>query len=678
MLTKINLNTLVIASFSTLIVLLLLSGGYAVLSASGLNDALSNVIKGPAERVKLADRIKQSSLTLAGQSRKLILASSPEQMKRIETVIREEQDRLNERLKQLAAITPSENQQRIVSIEGEIKAFTSLIDEVAELASLNSNAKARSLSENEGAQAFDALLLLINNTKETLREASLRTGVTDAGQRQRASLDTISELAARLIRQEKNYILATNPEQLANVEKTIQALRATLEGEIQTFNNNLTSSNITMGNALKTATDAYLTIQNDVLTLSKENGNNRAFTLLSQEGETSIDNIENYISRIINDNDERLLASIADTDVEYASIRRSLIIAAAISTLLGIAISFVVSSRLKEVSNVVSDIGQGNLNIAFKPGYSEADIYSNLNTMNSKLTSIVSDIQQSADNVSAGSNELASTGQQIAQGATEQAASLEEVASSMEEMSSNIAHSADNARQTEGIAQQSAIEAKESGEAVKNSVSAMQNIAEKIGIIEEIARQTNLLALNAAIEAARAGEHGKGFTVVAAEVRKLAERSQHAAAEIVDLSTETLSVSERAGAMLASLVPNIQKTAELVQEISAASLEQDKGASEINKALQELDHVVQQSAASAEEMASTSEQLSAQAQQLNASMSFFTIDNNRKSPLSRPPSTNSNRSTPVRAMSVPAQSKNSSSGIDISLDDDDGFVKYSN
>jgi len=158
----------------------------------------------------------------------------------------------------------------------------------------------------------------------------------------------------------------------------------------------------------------------------------------------------------------------------------------------------------------------------------------------------------------------------------------------------------------------------------------------------------------------------------------LAERSQHAAAEIVDLSTETLSVSERAGAMLASLVPNIQKTAELVQEISAASLEQDKGASEINKALQELDHVVQQSAASAEEMASTSEQLSAQAQQLNASMSFFTIDNNRKRPLSRPPSTNSNRSTPVRAMSVPAQSKNSSSGIDISLDDDDGFVKYSN
>ncbi|WP_421132633.1 HAMP domain-containing methyl-accepting chemotaxis protein [Alteromonas sp. A079] len=678
MLTKINLNTLVIAGFSTLIVLLLLSGGYAVLSASGLNDALSRVINGPAERVKLADRIKQSSLTLAGQSRKLILASSPEKMKRIKAVINEEQSRLNERLEQLTAITPSDNQQRIVNIKREVDIFTTVIENVAELASLNSNAKARNISENEGADAFDALLLLINNTKEAIREASLRTGVTEAGQRQRASLDTISELSARLIRQEKNYILATNPQRLADTEKTIQALRADLQREIQTFSNNLTSSNITMGNALKDASDTYLALQNDVLALSKENGNNRAFTLLSQEGETAIDNIENYISAIISDNDERLLASIEDTDVEYASIRRSLIIAAVISTLLGIMISFVVSSRLKEVSKIVSDIGQGNLNIAFKQGYNNADIYSNLNTMNSKLTSIVSDIQQSADNVSAGSNELASTGQQIAQGATEQAASLEEVASSMEEMSSNIAHSADNARQTEGIAQQSAIEAKESGDAVKNSVSAMQNIAEKIGIIEEIARQTNLLALNAAIEAARAGEHGKGFTVVAAEVRKLAERSQHAAAEIVDLSTETLSVSERAGAMLESLVPNIQKTAELVQEISAASLEQDKGASEINKALQELDHVVQQSAASAEEMASTSEQLSAQAQQLNASMSFFTLDNNRQRPLSRPPS-GSNRSTPVRTKSVPAPSNNRSSGIDISLDDDDdGFVKYSN
>jgi methyl-accepting chemotaxis protein len=246
-----------------------------------------------------------------------------------------------------------------------------------------------------------------------------------------------------------------------------------------------------------------------------------------------------------------------------------------------------------------------------------------LRDMVAKLREIVGEVQSASDNVASGSEELSASAEQLSQGATEQAASVEEVSSSMEEMGSNIRQNADNATQTEKIALKAAQDAEAGGKAVVQAVGAMKNIAEKISIVEEIARQTNLLALNAAIEAARAGEHGKGFAVVAAEVRKLAERSGTAAAEISELSSSTVSVADQAGQMLTKLVPDIQRTAELVQEISAASSEQNAGAEQINKALQQLDQVIQQNASASEEMASTSEELSSQAEQLQSSIAFF-------------------------------------------------------
>jgi methyl-accepting chemotaxis protein len=249
-----------------------------------------------------------------------------------------------------------------------------------------------------------------------------------------------------------------------------------------------------------------------------------------------------------------------------------------------------------------------------------------LKTMTAKLTGIVSEIKAASENVASGSEQLSSTAQELSQGAVEQAASIEETTSSMEQMSSNIQQNADNSSRTRSLSLKAAKDAEESGKAVVQAVTAMKEIAGKITIIEEIARQTNLLALNAAIEAARAGEHGKGFAVVAAEVRKLAERSQHAAGEISVLSASSVDVAERAGEMLNKLVPDIQKTSELVQEITAASNEQNSGAEQINKAIQQLDQVIQQNAGATEEMASTSEELASQALQLNETISFFKIN----------------------------------------------------
>jgi len=261
-----------------------------------------------------------------------------------------------------------------------------------------------------------------------------------------------------------------------------------------------------------------------------------------------------------------------------------------------------------------------------------------LTKMVANLRNVVTKVIAAADTVAAGSEEMSATAQQLAEGASKQSAAAEESTSAMEQMTSSIRQNGDNARTTEKIAAKAADDAKSSGEVVARTVAAIKEIAGKINIIEEIARKTDLLALNAAVEAARAGEHGRGFAVVASEVRKLAERSANAAAEISRLSRNGVSTAEGAGDMLLKLAPEIRKTAELVQEINAASADQSAGVGRINSSLQALDQVTQQNASAAEEMASTSEELSSQAQHLQTAISFFKVDNNsgttkRSSPL---------------------------------------------
>jgi len=278
---------------------------------------------------------------------------------------------------------------------------------------------------------------------------------------------------------------------------------------------------------------------------------------------------------------------------------------------------------MNDITAAAEEIANGNLTVTLRERSPQDKLMQALSSMVAGLTQTVSDIRAIAGEVSAASQSISTASIQVSKGASAQAAAAEEASSSMEEMVSNIKQNADNAQQTDKIANKSAKDAQESGKSVLEAVAAMKEIANKISIIEEIARQTNLLALNAAIEAARAGEHGKGFAVVAAEVRKLAERSQKAAGEINQLSANTLKVSEKSGEMLDKLVPDIQRTAELVQEITAASKEQDTGAEQINKALQQLEQVIQQNASASEEMASTTEELTGQSDQLVSALSFF-------------------------------------------------------
>ena len=371
-----------------------------------------------------------------------------------------------------------------------------------------------------------------------------------------------------------------------------------------------------------------------------------------------------------------------------------------LAILAGLSITYFVvraiTQPIAEAVDAMKAIAQGDLTVSVDSTSNDeiGQLLHSMKAMVNSLRDVVNTVAESSETVNVGAQQMSATSQQLSESATEQAASLEEVSSSMEEMAANIRQSADNAQQTEKIAQQVSKDAVEGGQAVNDAVAAMKEIANTISVIEEIARQTNLLALNAAIEAARAGEHGKGFAVVASEVRQLAQESKTAAGEIHQLSENSMEVAEKAGTLLESIVPDISKTAELVQEISVAAQEQDTGAGQINLAIQQLDEIVQQGAAASEEVAATSKELSAQAEAAQSAIDFFVLGNASSARVVKTAHENTvvrqTISTPIKATKAEPKKfetestvapKSSGSGIDLDLGADDSeydeeFTRY--
>jgi methyl-accepting chemotaxis protein len=436
----------------------------------------------------------------------------------------------------------------------------------------------------------------------------------------------------------RDMVLTQNMQDREKLIKEIQVLREEIGKEAENYG----KRNVTEEG--KKVFDRYVINRqkvgeqlNNLYALVRANKDKEALNLIQNELTSGTEEL----NAIVQDMIERKTATAqkVETDISNTATKSALLLTTimicgvVIAILIGLILTLSITKPLNQGVAAMEEMAKGNLMVSFNNktlavGDETGILTRAMKEMADKLKGTITFALEASENVSTGSVQLSSASQNISQGSSEQAASVEEISASIEEMTASINQNADNANQTEKIAMKSSSDAREGGSAVQQTVDAMKQIAEKISIIQEIARQTNLLSLNASIEAARAGEHGKGFAVVASAVQKLAERSQDAAEEISKLSKSSVDVAEKAGDMLNKLVPDIQKTAELVAEINAASAEQNKGIQQVNTAVQQFNQVVQSNASASEELASTSEELASQAEELKNRLEFFKVDNN--------------------------------------------------
>jgi methyl-accepting chemotaxis protein len=652
-------------AFGAVIILSLITGGVAYIKLNQLAATSADLVARAGRGDKAAE-IQTSLLYQARAEKDLIIASSDADIAKYAAEIKNQRENALRLNAEVLSATNEAGKVLLGKFSAAYEKMNAVEDNTVKLAELNSANRAADFWSGAGVaatkgfnDALDAALASVNRAP-----ASAESG------RALFALQTVRMEGARALRMLFQAISASSENELAGFTKDLAEKNDVVAKATQQATAQVSALGLP-GDEIAAPVDRFIKALAHASEIAREAGNIKAAKLSSTDGRAAVAEtmaaLGDYVGLV-----KKLMADAATQAAQDAAEAELILTATMIASLLiaiGSAfwISLSISRGLSRAVGLADAVAIGDLSHKIEVSSNDevGDLVKSLNAMTANLNAtaavadaiaggdltveakrssdkdrlgialeqmlgslrkVVSEAITAAQNVSSGSQELSASAEQLSQGATEQASAAEEASSSMEEMAANVKQNADNASQTEKIARQSSLDAESSGAAVARAVKAMETIAEKITIVQEIARQTDLLALNAAVEAARAGEHGRGFAVVASEVRKLAERSQAAAAEIGTLSTETVKSAQQAGEMLTRLVPDIKRTAELVEEITAACREQDVGSSQINQAIQQLDQVTQQNAAASEQVSATSEELTSQAEQLQSTIAYFKID----------------------------------------------------
>jgi methyl-accepting chemotaxis protein len=665
---RLTLKTKLSAAFGGLIVLSTLTGGFAVLKLNQL--ALSGQqLAERASAVEHAGQVQSALILQTGAAKDIVIASADADIARFAEEMKTHRAAASTELKAIEAGAGADEKGRLDAFETDYAKLNKLQDEIARLGALNSNNRASAYWGGEGLAPQQAL-------HEALADA------TAAVQKLAPSPQTLrAELALKAasfdwLTAERYLNQSFAASSLDDLSAALKPLKDSVPNAVRSSQHAQTvaASVGVDASALSGAADALAKAYDKAADLVAGAGNIKGAALSQGEAATAnaaaLEAAKAYASAVSKSAADAASAASHEAANAQTMMIGALVVSALIALVTAVVLSLGIGralaravslaragalgdlsttievnsddeigdlvkslnammSSLRDTAKVAETIAGGDLTVEPKPLSDKDALGIALETMTARLRKAVGDAMKAADSVASGSAQLTASAGQLSQGATEQASATEEASSAMEEMASNIKQSADNAGQTEKIARASAEAAAQGGAAVGQAVKAMETIAAKITIVQEIARQTDLLALNAAVEAARAGEHGRGFAVVASEVRKLAERSQAAAAEISTLSASSVKTAQEAGQMLERIVPDIRRTAGLVGEISSATREQDVGAAQINQAIQQLDQVTQQNAAASEEVSATASELNAQADRLSDAISFFRLNDDR-------------------------------------------------